>query len=523
MTNTSIKIIYTSDVHGHVLPLHYGTNEKADHGLAKYATVVKQKRKEYENIIVLDNGDLIQGTPLMTHYINDHSDQAHPMISIMNDIGVDAGVIGNHEFNFGKEILQNAVNQSSFPWLAANIVDEKTGEPYFGRPYIIKTLANGLKAAVLGITTHYIPNWERKEYIAGIQFLDAFTTAREWVSKLREEEQVDLLIVSYHGGLERDIETGEPTENLTGENQGYEIAEKIEGIDILLTGHQHRVLTGKIGDCLVVQPGKHAATYGEITIQLKKENGKWNVTKKEAAVQSVTDAAADEEVLQYIEELESSTQTWLDQPIGFVNGEMTITDSFLARKKKHPFIEFVNKVQLEVSGADISCTALFDNEAKGFGRTVTMRDIVTNYKYPNTLAVLSLTGEEIKEALEKSAAYFSLDEDGNITVNPDYLYPKPQHYNYDMWENIEYTIHVSKPAGSRVSDIYYDGKPLAMEKEYTVVMNNYRAAGGGNFDMFKNKPIVKEIQQDMVEIISSYFQKYQTVEATTTNNFTVVV
>lgn len=518
---TSVKIIYTSDVHGHVLPLHYGTNEEADHGLAKYASVVKQKQKENENIIIIDNGDLIQGTPLMTHYANAHADVENPMIAIMNQIGIDAAVMGNHEFNFGKKIIQHAVEQSSFPWLAANIIDEKTGEPFFGKPYTTKILPNGVKVAVLGITTHYIPNWEREENIEGIQFENAFSSAKKWVNTIHQEEDVDLLIVSYHGGLERDAETGEATENLTGENQGYEMAEKVEGIDLLLTGHQHRILTGQIGDCLVVQAGKHAEMYGEIDIELEWQ-GRWNITKKQAKVQPVKGALPDENILQYIEPLEQSTQTWLDQPIGFVDGDMTITDPFQARVEKHPFIEFVNNVQLEVSVADISLTALFDNEAKGFAETVTMRDIVTNYKYPNTLVVLSLTGQEIKDALEKSATYFALDQNGKITVNPAYLEPKPQHYNYDMWENIEYTIQVSKPEGARVGDIYFDGKPLERNRKYKVVMNNYRASGGGDFDMFKNKPIVKELQQDMVEIISAYFHKHQTVQATVTKNFSVL-
>src|SRR5699024_2650962 len=115
------------------------------------------------------------------------------------------------------------------------------------------------------------------------------------------------------------------------------------------------------------------------------------------------------------------------------------------------------------------------NDAKGFSPVVTMRDVVSNYMFPNTLVVLELTGEDIKGALERSATYFSLDEQGDITVNPSFISPKPQHYNYDMWEGIEYTIHVSKPAGNRVQDITRRGEPLQMDGKYQVVLNNYRA------------------------------------------------
>jgi len=524
MTNkTTIKILYTSDVHGHALPINYGTNEQAELGLAKYATLVKHTREKNDHVIVIDNGDLIQGTPFMTHYVKEHSEKTNPMISIMNRIGIDAGVIGNHEFNFGKAILQNAVKQSNYPTLSANSLDEKTGKPYFGPPYITKTLTNGIKVVIIGVTTHYIPNWETPEHIQGIKFADAFHTLQYWVQEIRLKEKCDLLIAAYHGGLERDIETGEVIENLTGENQGYEMAEKIDGIDVLLTGHQHRVLTGKISDCLIIQPGKNAETYGEVDVELQTNENGWVITNKQATVQTLEGIETDSIIVRDNKELEQSTQDWLDKPIGYVDGDMTIQDPLEARIKKHPFIEFIQNVQMDATGADISVTSLLSNDSTGFPSTVTVRDIVTNYKYPNSLVVLSLTGRDIKQALEKSAAYFVLDPRGSITVNPDYISPKPQHYNYDMWEGIDYTIRVSNPRGNKVENISYHGEVLDMDRNYHVVMNNYRASGGGDFDMFKNKPVVKEIKQDMVELISNYIQKQKTIKAAVTTNFAVEV
>lgn len=524
MTNkATIKILYTSDVHGHALPIHYGTNEHADLGLAKYATIVQKKREKNNHVIIIDNGDLIQGTPLMTHYVKEHSEKTNPMITIMNRIGIDAGVVGNHEFNFGKGILLNAMKQSNFPWLSANLLDEKTGNPYFGPPYLIKTLSNGIKVAIAGVTTHYIPNWEAPENIQGIQFADACSTLQHWVKEIRLKEKCDLLIAAYHGGFERDIETGEAAENLTGENQGFEMADKIDGIDVLLTGHQHRVLTGMIRDCLVIQPGNNGETYGEIDVELEQEKNGWMITNKQANVKTLEGVEADPIILKDNQELEQSTQNWLDRPIGHLEGDMTINDPLQARIKKHAFIEFIQNVQMDISGAAISVTSLLSNESTGFSSTITMRDIVSNYKYPNTLVVLSIFGRDIKQALEKSATYFTVDSKGDITVNPDYISPKPQHYNYDMWEGIDYTIRVSNPEGSKAENIFYQGEPLDMERNYHVVMNNYRASGGGDFDMFKNKPIVKEIKQDMVELISNYIQKHKTIQATITNNFSVKV
>ncbi|MFD1172186.1 bifunctional metallophosphatase/5'-nucleotidase [Oceanobacillus picturae] len=515
----SLTLLYTSDVHGNAMPISYATNEYSDSGLAKYATAVKQVRKEKDYVLVLDNGDLIQGTPFMTHYVKQHRHTENPMITIMNQIGIDGAVIGNHEFNFGSDVLSDAVEQSQFPWLSANIIDTVTNEPKYGPAYIMKTLPNGIKVAITGVTTHYIPNWESPEHIEGLYFADAYETLKKWTTYIRQTEEPDILIASYHGGFERDLETGHETEALTGENQGYRMCD-IEGIDVLLTGHQHRKLTGKVNDVLVIQPGNNGTLYGEINLSLSNASGKWIITEKEAHLRDLTSVPADNEALQAIEALEASTQNWLDEPIGFIKGDMTIHDPFQVRISKHPFIEFIQKVQMEESGVDISVTSLLNNTSKGFSSSVTMRDVVSNYMYPNTLVVLKLTGEDIKKALEKSAEYFTLI-DGDIAVNPAFETPKPQHYNYDMWEGIQYSISVNEPVGNRVKDISYHGKPIAYDESYHVVLNNYRATGGGNYDMFKEKPVVKEIQKDAVEIIRSYFERHKTVKATATPNFEV--
>ncbi|WP_188456859.1 bifunctional metallophosphatase/5'-nucleotidase [Virgibacillus oceani] len=517
-----ITLLYTSDVHGNALPIMYGTNEPADIGLAKYSTVVKQARSDNKHVIVLDNGDLIQGTPLMTHYVKEHADSENPMVGIMNKIGIDAGVIGNHEFNFGKKVLTDAINLSDFPWLSANCLDAKTGKPYFGTPYRMIQLENGIKVAIVGVTTHYIPNWEAPDHIEGIHFADACSTLKKWVEHIHQAEQPDVLIASYHGGFERDIETAEPTETLTGENQGYQMCEVIDGIDVLLTGHQHRQLTGAIHDVLVVQPGFNAQSYGEITIDLKKGSDKWQIHNKNAAIHTLDGVESDPAIIDYMQAIESSTQKWLDQPIGYIEGDMTITDPLQARKQKHAFIEFIHQVQMDAAGADISVTSLLNNSSRGFGSVVTMRDIVSNYMYPNTLVVLELTGADIIAALEKSAAYFTVNMDGEIDVNPAYVEPKPQHYNYDMWEGIDYTINAGKQIGSRLENVTHNGEPIQLNNTYHVVLNNYRANGGGNYDMFKNKPIVREIQKDTVEIIRAYFERYPTVKATQTQNFNVI-
>ena len=202
---------------------------------------------------------------------------------------------------------------------------------------------------------------------------------------------------------------------------------------------------------------------------------------------------------------------------------MTISDPLECRCADNPFIEFMNKVQMEAAGAELSNAALLNNDSEGFGESVTRRDILANFMYPNTLTVLRLTGQDIRAALEMTAAYFQVNEDGALGVNPAYMDPKPQHYNYDMWEGIEYELDASRPIGERVIKLTRNGEPIGAEKEFDVVMNNYRAAGGGDYEMYQGKRIVREVQIDMAELVANYLLKYSAVEAACNQNWRVVI
>jgi 2',3'-cyclic-nucleotide 2'-phosphodiesterase / 3'-nucleotidase len=177
---------------------------------------------------------------------------------------------------------------------------------------------------------------------------------------------------------------------------------------------------------------------------------------------------------------------------------------------------------MDAAAVDISSTALLHNRSPGLPQKGTMRDIVSNYVYPNTLKVIRISGQDIKGALEKSAEYFILDDNGKIKVNPAVEKPKPQHYNYDMWERIEYVFLLSKTAGSRVIKLVYQGNHLKLTNQYDVVMNNYRAGGRRNFNMFKGTPVINGIQMDMTESLAKYIQKYRTIEASCNENWRII-
>ncbi|SEM76781.1 bifunctional UDP-sugar hydrolase/5'-nucleotidase [Paenibacillus sp. OK076] len=574
-TTANVDIMVTSDLHGAIRPIHYNTNAYRPAGLALLASLIRRERERSPELLLVDNGDLLQGSPLASYaasFVSNH--EVHPFINVLNELGYDAAVMGNHEFNYGQDLLRKAVEDSHFPWLSANIVmnrhredyeslieqhsadDHPTyrtyqddtvvihsyegnpeketraiaptgaGIPAFGPPYLIKTLSSGVKIALLGATTHYIPNWEHPKNIEGLQFLDAMETIRAWVGYIREHEQPDVLVVSYHGGFESDLDTGEPAERLTGENQAHAICRDIDGIDVLLTGHQHRQLTADIHGVTVIQPGFSGNGAGHVSVQLERlSNGRWQIAGKQARLLLLdenNDAEPDATVMKLTDELEAKAQAWLDQPIGEVAGDLSITDPAALRLAAHPFIAFVHQVQMEATGAQISNTALLSEEARGFGSLITVRDVLSNFIYPNTLTVLELRGQDIRDALEQTARYFEVEASGEVVVNPAYMQPKPQHYNYDMWAGVEYELDISKPVGSRVVKLEREGIPVAMDATYSVVMNSYRAAGGGDYAMYPGKKVLHEGATDMAALVEDYIRRHQPLTVEQANNWKII-
>jgi 2',3'-cyclic-nucleotide 2'-phosphodiesterase/3'-nucleotidase len=277
-----------------------------------------------------------------------------------------------------------------------------------------------------------------------------------------------------------------------------------------------------INDVVIVQPGTAGVTLGKVQVELVQSDGKWRLASKNSELLSVVNVEADQKLIELVSEYEAKTQEWLDQPIGKLTGDMLVKDPMQARLKDSALIEFINRVQMEMSGAPISNTALFDNISPGFPADITMRDIVSNYIYPNTLKVIRISGQDIKNAIEQSAEYFELAPDGTVQVSAKFRDPKPQHYNYDMWEGITYKINISRPVGERVIQLDYEGKPIDLAASFDVVMNNYRAGGGGNYAMFQDKPVIKDIPTDVSELLAGYIMERGTIEATVNGNWEVI-
>ncbi len=501
-----IRILETSDLHGFVLPTNFTEREmNLPFSMAKAKSKIDEltavAQEQGEIIVKIENGDLLQGSPLAYYLAKKSSRGIKDLVNVTNSFGYDVGLLGNHEFNYGIDYLKSYVNQVNYPILAANVLNNE-GQPAFGPAYKIIE-AQGVKIGIVGFLTQYIPHWEKPSIIKNLTFQSILTTAKDILPDLRQS--VDLLIVAYHGGFERDLQTGLPTESLTGENEAYQLVEEYKDyIDALVTGHQHREIADHLFGVPVIQPGYRGAFVGEIELEL--DNHK-KVVASNARLHKTENCKVSSEVNQLISDVSEEAEDWLDQPMGEVHGEM---------------IELINKIQMEATGTEISGTALFNNEAKGFAKEITMRSILTNYIYPNTLAVLRVTGADLKAALERTAEHLELDKSGEIVFSPRFIEPKPEYYNYDMYEGVEYAIDLQKEIGQRIVRLNFKGHQVKDDEILEIVVNQYRAVGGGNYPMFSADKIVREITVDMTELIADYLKKHPIIEASVNHNFTVL-
>ena len=503
-----IRLLATSDVHGYIYPYSYATGDTFYGGFARLKTLIDSLKDK--NTLILDNGDVLEGSPLSFYHYHKMPLDISPMTKAMNSIEYDYVNVGNHDFNYGEECLMMHLQNLKAPCITNNWYYH--GNPY-GPTYVVREF-DGIKVALFGLVTQYIPQWETKEHIAHSKFISAVESAKKTVETIKRFEKPDYIVCMYHGGFERDLQTGIPSEDLTGENEAYELVKSIPGIDILISGHQHRSLNGKLFNTYYTQTSANGTELACIDIFPESHTIETHIL--------TCDTDADKELLAPIQYEENACQAWLDTPLGTSNIDLTIKDENDARIHKSQVVTFLNKVTLEYSGADLAANAIFLGTT-GFKKEITMRDIVSTYVYPNTLVVKKITGKILREYLEKTADFFSITNNHTVGINPVYDFPKAQHYNYDMLDGVEYILKISNPVGSRVTSLTRNGEFVKEDDEFTLVVSNYRASGGGNYDMIKNAPVVKEISNSMVEILAEYIMDKKVIDFEPVNNIDVIV
>lgn len=499
-----LVFLHSSDTHGFLLPTDYQDkkNYDAPFGLSRVSTAIKAEKEKYgaQNVVVTDAGDCLQGSPLASyaHTTGNLRDLAI-FTEAYNEVGYDARALGNHDFNFGQDYLTYYIDNNKAPIINDNILDAETDVPAFGKEYQIIE-RNGIKIGILGITTQYIPHWEPKEHVTGLKFVSAYERIKHYAKILRP--QVDVLAVIYHGGFESDPETGKATEPHRGENEGYKILTEIPEVDVFLTGHQHRRLNLITKNTAIVQPGYRGEAIAEVILDIDDQTKK--IKEMSTKLVDTKDFEPDKKIVDLVKDLDQRTQNWLDRPIAELSEPAPIENAMKGRLEGAPFINLLQQMQLWFTKADVSATAVMSETAKGFGKEVTMRDVLLNYPYANQLCRVKLTGKELRHIIEHSAGFLEKDENGKIKFLKRWIEPKPQLYHFDVFYPVHYEADLSKPEGQRLTSLTLNGKPIDDEKIYHLAVNNYRAMGGGFYPEYSMDKIEFTLDKDYVQMFSEY-------------------
>ncbi|MBQ9010383.1 MAG: bifunctional metallophosphatase/5'-nucleotidase [Clostridia bacterium] len=506
----TFHIRFTSDMHGYFLPTNYRSTQELEMGLLRLCPDFPHDG----NTLLLDGGDTLQGSPLTTYYerlnpgakrrqLTDQSYGYHPVAAMMNLAGYQYITLGNHDFNYGLDELSVYLGQLRATCLLANVRDRAHQLPI--RRSAIHTLENGLRIGLTGITCPRIRVWEKAETVAQLEIEDAFDVAREVYEELRD--QCDFTVLIYHGGYERDLNTHRLLSG-DSENQACQICEEI-GYDLVLTGHQHIAQAGMTyGHSYTVQPPDQATMACAVEVTL--DNGRKTYTSTLLPATAPVSPAG----VRILQPLEAKVQEWLDMPAGHLDRPIPFVPHLESALHGSLVANFINTVQRSLSGAQVSATAL-PNTYKGFTADPTIRDIVSTYVYANTLVVLSISGADLKAYIEHTAEYFELTPDGHIGLSELFMRPKVQHYNYDYFSGIDYTIDVRRPAGDRVTRMEIDGRPVSMEERVTLCINSYRFSGTSDYDMLPGQPVVQDIQVDVANAIIAYLLDHNHVTVDT--------
>ena len=488
----NLTIYYTTDTHGYFTPTDYATGKTIPSGLANC-----MRRFSHDgNTLVIDGGDTLQGSPLTSYIYSAPRGECIPA-RIMNMGGYNFVTLGNHDFNYGRGEIERYLNELDAVCLCANVEGVRGVE----RTALV-TLENGLRVGLTGAVTHYVNQWEAPENLEGIRISDAFTAVRGALDELKAAG-ADVTVCIYHGGFERDVRTGEAV-SATDENQGWRICSELD-FDVVLAAHQHMAAEDLcIGGTFACQPPDRARQY--IRMDVTECAGK--VTARSALLPAGDEPLA--AAVEYLAPYERAAAQWLDTPVGHIDVplypaghlEMALNGSYIAN--------FINQVQLEASGADVSAASL-DNSVKGFAQDVTVRDIVSTYVFPNTLKTVSIDRAGLKRALERSAEYFTLGQDGKPAISETFLRPVEQHFNYDYVAGVHATFDLRRPVGDRVTSIIYEGEELAEDARLTVCINSYRAGGSGGYGVYAECPTVREGQDEIAQLITDYVRRHENI------------
>lgn len=493
----TLKFIETTDIHGAIFPYDFIEDATTSSSQAQiYSYVKAERQKSGQEVILLDNGDVLQGQPIVNYfnYEVDLDTRNHIVADVMNYMGYDAATVGNHDLEPGHGVYDRISEQFNFPWLSANAM-KPDGTPYFPPYAIIER--QGVKIAVLGLTTPGIPNWLPESLWSGMTFEDMVVSAQYWVPYIQENENPDLLIGLFHSGFDFTY-NGQDEYTEFNENGSQLVAQNVPGFDLIFIGHDHMDRNQSVNGTLILGGDNAAVSAPTATVTLTPRADGGYDKQIAGEVVDATGFEPDPEMMAEFDDAIQEVKTYVSQPVG------TFTESVSSREAMFgdsAFVDLIHELQFDVvkseldsQGADISfCAPLQFDKTIDAGQ-VHVRDMYKLYKYENQLFLMEMSGQEVLDYLEFNYAKWmnrmSGPDDHLIHYKSGPIYDpasgewtyetQTRYYNYDSAAGVRYTVDVSQPEGQRVTILSMaDGSPFALDKSYKVAINSYRGNGGG--------------------------------------------
>ena len=526
-----LRILETTDLHSNMMDFDYYKDTATEKfGLVRTASLINAARQEATNSVLVDNGDLIQGSPLGDYMAAKglKAGEVHPVYKAMNTLDYAVGNLGNHEFNYGLDYLHRALAGAKFPYVNANIIDAKTHKPLF-TPWIIKETpvkdkdgkSHTLRIGYIGFVPPQIMTWDKANLSGKVTVNDITETARKYVPEMRKSG-ADLVVLVAHSGLSAD-----PYQAMA-ENSVYYLSQ-VPGVDAILFGHAHAVFpgkdfasikgadieNGKLNGVPSVMPGMWGDHLGVVDLTLNNDHGQWKVTQSKAEARPIYDAAAKKALVQedatltaILKPSHDATREFVSKPIGKSADNMY---SYLSLVQDDPTVQVVNNAQKAyvehfIQGDPdlaklpvLSAAAPFKaggrkNDPASFVEVekgqLTFRNAADLYLYPNTLVVMKVSGKEVKEWLECSAGQFNQIDTSSTKPQSLINWDGFRTYNFDVIDGVNYQIDVTQPArydgecqsvnpqAERIKNLTFNGKPIDPNATFLVATNNYRAYGG---------------------------------------------
>ena len=533
----SLRIIETSDVHGSFFPYDFIARKPKSGSLSRVISYVNKLRDTYgENLILLDNGDILQGQPTCYFYNYINTSDTNIAADVINYMKYDAQTIGNHDIETGHAVYDKWIKEINCPVLGANIINEATGKPY-AQPYTI-IQRQGVKIAVIGLLTPAIPNWLTKKLWEGMRFDEMVRSAKYWVNHLQKEEKPDIIIGLFHSGKEGGIKTDEYEEDAS-----LRIAQEVPGFDLILFGHDHTrncdVVTNVEGkEVLCLDPSNNAIFIADASIELTLKGKKVIDKQIIGNLVNIMDEPVDEEYMSYFKPHIDKINSFVNKKIGEAKESMYTRDSYFGSSS---FTDYILNLELQITGADIAFNAPLSYDAVIEKGDIFMSDMFNLYRYENELYVMRLTGEEIRKHLEMSYDLWvntMKSPDDHLLLLTERTRDDQQRmgftnflFNFDSAAGIDYEVDVTKPNGEKVRILQMtNGEPFDESKWYKVAINSYRANGGGELltlgagiphDELENRVIWRS-DRDQRYYLMKEIEKKGVIDAKPNNNWKFV-